>query len=105
MRTGEGTPAPGRRALARLLGISPLPQPQGSQVSLGGCFRSLLHSGFQVVPTPPPPHPPRFPVLGGDLGDWGPAGEDGGSGGCFPSWGGGGSMLADWVLSAAGSPS
>ena len=54
MRTGEGTIAPGGRALAGLLGILPLPPPLGSQISLGGCFRSLLHSGFQVVPTPPP---------------------------------------------------
>lgn len=94
MRTGEGTPAPGGRAPARLLGISPLPQPQGSQVSLGGCFRSLLHSGFQVVPTPPPPHP-RLPVLGGDLGIGDLQVRMGVRG--LPQLGRG-SMLADWVL-------
>lgn len=99
MRTGKVTSAPGRRALTGLLGISPNPpRPQGSQVSLGGCFRPLLCSGSQVVPTTPTPPASRCwaetwgtGVLQVRMG----VGQEAAP----PSWGGGGSLLTDWVPS------
>ena len=104
MRTGEGTTAPGGRALPGLLGISPHPPPPTPGVTGQPGRRGQVSVALRIAGGTHPTPTPCFPVLGRELGDWGPAGEDEGAGGCFPSWGGGRSMPADWVLPCSWQP-